>query len=45
MLFRVNYKGMQQFIGRLELAHAYLTQHWGSASRAYAIGVKLEPLQ
>ncbi|MBI5900065.1 MAG: hypothetical protein HZB40_12640 [Rhodocyclales bacterium] len=42
MMFRVNYKGMQKFIGRLELAYAYLAEHWGSASKAYEIGVKLE---
>lgn len=45
MMFRVNYKGMQQYQGRLELAYAYLAAHWGSASRAYQLGVKLEPVQ
>ncbi len=42
MMFRVSYKGMQRFIGRLELAYAYLAEHWGSASQAYEIGVRLE---
>lgn len=42
MKFRVNYKGIQKYIGQLELANAYLTQHWGSVSRAYEVGVKLE---
>jgi hypothetical protein len=42
MKFRVNYKGIQKFIGKLELANAYLAQHWGSVSRAYEFGVKLE---
>jgi hypothetical protein len=44
MKFRVKYKGIQKFIGQLELANAYLTQHWGSVARAYEMGVKLEPL-
>ena len=42
MKFRVNYKGIQKYIGHLELANAYLTQHWGSVARAYEFGVKLE---
>lgn len=42
MKFRVNYKGIQKYIGQLEMANAYLTQHWGSVSRAYEAGVKLE---
>lgn len=42
MMFRVNYKGIQKFIGRLELAYLYLAENWGSATKAYAIGVKLE---
>jgi hypothetical protein len=42
MMFRVNYKGIQKFIGRLELAYDYLAKNWGSASKAYEIGVKLE---
>lgn len=42
MTFRVNYKGIQKYIGQLELANAYLTKHWGSVSRAYELGVKLE---
>lgn len=44
MTFRVNYKGIQKYIGQLELANAYLTKHWGSVSRAYELGVKLEPV-
>ena len=42
MKFRVNYKGIQKYIGQLELANAYLARHWGSVSRAYEFGVKLE---
>lgn len=41
MKFRVSYKGIQQYVGHLELANAYLTRHWGSVSRAYELGVKL----
>lgn len=42
MTFRVNYKGMQKYVGQLESANAYLTLHWGSVARAYEFGVKLE---
>lgn len=42
MKFKVNYKGIQKFMGQLELANAYLAEHWGSVSRAYELGVKLE---
>lgn len=42
MMFRVNHKGIQKFIGSLQLAYAYLAENWGSASRAYELGVKLE---
>jgi hypothetical protein len=44
MKFRVNYKGMAKFVGQLELANAYLAQHWGSVAKAYELGVKLEPV-
>lgn len=42
MQFRVNYKGIQKYIGKLEFANAYLARHWGSVARAYELGVKLE---
>lgn len=42
MKFRVNYKGIQQYVGQLEMANAYLAQRWGSVTRAYEFGVKLE---
>ncbi len=42
MNFRVIYKGIQQYIGQLEMANAYLAKHWGSVTRAYEFGVKLE---
>lgn len=42
MNFRVSYKGMARFTGRLELANSYLTKHWGSVARAYEFGVKLQ---
>lgn len=45
MKFRVNYKGIQKYIGQLEMANAYLAKHWGSVSRAYELGVKLELVQ
>jgi hypothetical protein len=44
MQFRVNYKGIQKFVGRLEFANAYVIAQWGSISRAYELGVKLEPV-
>lgn len=42
MQFRVNYKGIRYYVGKLELANAYLAKTWGSVSRAYELGVKLE---
>ncbi len=42
MNFRVSYKGMAQFVGRLDMANSYLKMHWGSVSRAYELGVKLQ---
>lgn len=42
MIFKVNYKGIQRFVGKLELANAYMAKHWGSVSRAYELGVKLK---
>lgn len=42
MKFRVIYKGIQKYTGQLDLANAYLAKHWGSVSRAYEFGVKLE---
>lgn len=42
MTFRVNYKGIQQYLGNLELANAYLAKRWGSVSKAYEFGVKLQ---
>jgi hypothetical protein len=42
MVFRVRYKGIQEFKGNLALAYAYLEKHWGSATQAYRLGVKLE---
>jgi len=44
MIFRVRYKGIQEFRGNLVLAYAYLEQRWGSATTAYRLGVKLEPV-
>jgi len=44
MLFRVKHKGMLRFTGRLEQAYDYLSRHWGTAARAYEVGVKLEPV-
>lgn len=45
MMFRVKHKGIEKYLGRLELAYAYLAAHWGSASQAYELGVKLEPVR
>ena len=42
MKFRVNYKGIQKYVGGLEMANAYLAKHWDSVARAYEFGVKLE---
>lgn len=42
MKFRVTYKGIQEYIGQLEMANAYLTNRWGSVARAYEFGVKLQ---
>lgn len=41
MKFSVSYKGVQQYIGRLDFANAYLMEQWGSVARAYEFGVKL----
>ena len=45
MMLRVKHKGIEIYLGRLELAYAYLAAHWGSASQAYELGVKLEPVR
>lgn len=44
MKFKVTYKGIQQFVGRLAAASRFVEEHWGSVERAYEIGVKLEPV-
>lgn len=42
MIFRVSYKGITQYSGRLESVFAFLAKRWGSSARAYEIGVKVE---
>lgn len=42
MLFRVSYKGITRYSGRLESAFAFLVKQWGSAEKAFAIGVKIQ---
>lgn len=44
MVFRVTYKGIQQFVGRLGAATCYLEDRWGSVAEAYEFGVKMEPI-
>jgi len=41
MIFRVSYKGITEHSGRLESVFDFLAKHWGSAERAFEIGVKV----
>ena len=44
MSFRVSYKGITKHLGGLESAYEFLIRHWGSAGKAFEIGVKVEPV-
>ena len=44
MRFKVCHKGIMRFCGTLVLAMGYVEAQWGSASRAYSIGVRLVPV-
>lgn len=44
MAFRVSYKGITKHLGGLESAFEFLVRHWGSTEKAFAIGVKVEPV-
>ncbi len=44
MHFNVCYKGIRRFSGNLELAMRFVAEQWGSAGKAYEIGVRLQPV-
>lgn len=44
MKFTVCHKGIRQFSGSLTLALRYLEEQWGSATKAYELGVRLVQL-
>jgi hypothetical protein len=45
MMFRVKHKGIEIYLGRLELAYAYLGPTGVRLRRPYELGVKLEPVR
>ena len=44
MIFRVSYKGITKHSGRLESVFDFLVKQWGSAEKAFEIGVKVEAM-
>lgn len=44
MQFKVNFKGINHFTGRLQVAIHYIETQWGSVTQAYEQGVKLIPV-
>lgn len=44
MQFKVNFKGINQFTGTLQVAIHYVETQWGSMTQAYELGVKLVPV-
>lgn len=42
MIFRVSYKGITKHSGRLGSVFDFLVRQWGSAEKAFEIGVKVQ---
>ena len=43
MIFRVSYKGITKYLGRLDAVADFIEKHWGSPQLAADLGVKVEP--